>query len=1691
MGSIFQSAGLEQTDSQKNKTQVSSERESTIAHLLMASGYASAQIDQPTAAAYSPSTDIKALLLKPASDTPASVVRAAESVTIGTQPPLIRSALTTNLLSPEPGLLKAQVAPEDPTCRNLTQCDTAAPRPNNNGQPEVPILRVLKESAQVPIAQTAEGSAGTSATVPRSDTTVTAPKTTISAEPTVLNSTRSDTLPVANPVIVESRPALNNPAQTDTLPGAKSNSPGIESKPANQLTPTRAEVQPAASLSSSRAEVQPAAPLSSSRVDAQPAAQLGSPRIETQPTGLTRESLNNPAPTTRTDLPLQTVPTGVLNAATQINATMASSIRNDGYVATSTTRAEIAAGIQPLTIQPPGAQSTILQPQANRPDTAPLTSTRVDAVPAPLTQRVDTTAPTRLEPSPTIPLTTPVSALRSEVPNSIVRDSSQTRDTSPATAQTPPLSRVIALASSDTGIIPVKHAATSSADQVNRTNYNDESTQSRNLTTDRQPVTTPNPVPGATSPTNLSSDSMSARQGNTLPGGAEKPTSPLSSVDAANSRQNPGADLTAPGKNTQPLPGDTAAAIRAGTNSPDNTQFARPGQPSAGDAQPVAKPGPTNSLEPSKPGLQNPIDATRTSPGDRPGVDSTRNAVDNRTAAPAVAPGDIGQRNTPVAADGKLIDGALRPGTTTDGRGQDVTRTSTVDPSRPAPLENQRATVEGKPTDIPRAGQDVRTPDNARIGADPRLQDVAKVGIDGRTQDPSRPGIDGRTPDASRPGIDGRTQDPSRPGIDGRTPDASRPGVDSRTPDASRPGIDGRTPEASRPGQEFRTADSQRTNTADAVNRAEANRTTNDGITRQSDQRGDQARGDIRADNQVGKFDTGRAETGIRTGSELSQQKTGELRSDVSPAKPGELRSENIATRGIEQRNEISTNRNNEARGETSGTRTNEASKIVEATGIRNNEARLDATANRQPDNAPIRTDLVSGRTDSTKVDSSNSRLDSAAIKVESGSGRTDNPGIKNDGIATRNDSSSTKTDSGSVRTDNAGIKTDSNVVRTDNPAIKSDISAARTDNPGIKTDSNVVRSDNSGIKADTNAVRSDNSGIKADTNAVRSDNSGIKADTNAVRSDNSGIKTDGIAARNDSPSIKTDTGSVRTDNAAGKLDGIVVKNESPIVKPDGSNNIKIDSALSQAPIQNDSSAQKQHGSKIADGIDSSKIADRVSITPEGAKPTPFSFPADVVATHKEAAAIRQVLNELKQNQNLSPSEVLELPSFKEAIRLLDALKTKDTDSNQDVKHHFTTSFVEAMRLSDFLKVLEKADEIQQKKIHKQQWAARSIAQTQHRVRYLVQREDTLESIAQKILGDVRFVQLLVTINRAEIIFTVVNGKSVSTVYEGQYLWIPTPNEVAIHRKHYFNANGAALRGEPIAPEDPTPIRVEEYEAPTTVRDFATRLKPLTAPPVMTPEGPVSSPMALVLYRLRFAGNRNSVNLDEVPAEEQESAQPSNRRHHKVRLGETLQSIAVNDELLKDVNMWVLICQINNLDTAVDVVGRPRVQLSRGDILLLPNQDEIEEFKLLKKLTEIAKLSGKELDIDLTRKPAPAKASPHCKIDRQMSIEKLWERCRMILTDNDDTSYSIKLQRDTLESRWTTVAAYESKNGKTVRWTYKIDGARTCLEVGLPAAVSREMAIEDFQRNWRFYYNRYTAVTTDTLELLDLSEAAL
>ncbi len=1011
------------------------------------------------------------------------------------------------------------------------------------------------------------------------------------------------------------------------------------------------------------------------------------------------------------------------------------------------------------------------------------------------------------------------------------------------------------------------------------------------------------------------------------------------------------------------------------------------------------------------------------------------------------------------------------PKTTPDGRPIESPRTGPdgrpVENPRTGPdgrpVENPRTGPDGRPVESPRTGTDGRPVENPRTGADGRPIENPRTGADGRPVENPRTGTDGR-PQDGRVAPDGRAQDV--PKTDFRPQDAAKPSPEGRTQDGQRPNLEGRPQDGQRSNLEVRPQDGQRSNTTDGAGKVEPNRNINqEGIIRPTEQKNTEVpKGELGRSGAI----EGRTTDGGRVVQDGSAKNVDG--SGLRAQEPGRT-NDGLNTRAPEQSGRIQEGIRNADQ--------NVSSKSIDGTQIRNPEAAPTVRSENQSGRLEARSDSASNRTAPESIPQSASTR-SGEVRAENVGNRTGEQRSENVANRTgeqRPENIANRT--GEQRPENIANRTGEQ--RSENIANRT--GEQRSENVANRTGEQ--RPEN--IASRTSEQRPES--IANRTGEPRLDNANK---TGEVRTDSAAINKsiENAPTRSNEPSKATEVSSTkpgegRTDVAANKL------TETPGIKNSDAANVRGDIASNRPTdvvSNNNSSNVRIDGAKLPDSGDAVKPTDRVVLNNDVSLP-PQINPLNMVATQKEAAAIRQVLNDLKQNQNLTSSEVLELPSFKEALRLLDSLKPKEGEANTEGKQHFATSFVDAMRLSDFLKVLEKANEVEQRRLHKQQWAARSLSQNQHRVRYLVKKDETLESIAEQILGDIRFVQLLVTINRAEIIVTCISGKSVSTVYEGQYLWIPTPNEVSIHRKHYFNANSAASRGEPIAPEAETPIMVEEYEAPTTVRDFATRLRSVTAPPVGAHGDPVSSPMAVVLYRLRFAGNRNSVNLDEVV-----ETPPEDRRRYKVRLGETLQSIAVNDELMKDVNMWVLICRVNELDTAVDVVGRPRVQLNRGDIITLPNQGDVEEFKLLARLMEIAELSGKKIDIDLSRKPAPAptpaKASPHCKVDRKMSIETLADRCRMILTDNDDSSYSIKLQRDALEGKWTTVASYESKGGKTLRWTYKIDGSRNCLEVGLPAAVSREMAIEDFQRNWRFYYNRYTAIKTDTLELLDMSEAA-
>lgn len=87
-----------------------------------------------------------------------------------------------------------------------------------------------------------------------------------------------------------------------------------------------------------------------------------------------------------------------------------------------------------------------------------------------------------------------------------------------------------------------------------------------------------------------------------------------------------------------------------------------------------------------------------------------------------------------------------------------------------------------------------------------------------------------------------------------------------------------------------------------------------------------------------------------------------------------------------------------------------------------------------------------------------------------------------------------------------------------------------------------------------------------------------------------------------------------------------------------------------------------------------------------------------------------------------------------------------------------------------------------------------------------------------------------------------------------------------------------------------------------------------------------------------------------------------------------------------------------------------------------------------------------------------------------ISVSKITETCQILVADpgDTDTVFSIRLQLRR-QGQWVTIAAYESRFGKNVRYVYRQDGSRVPFQMDLPALVIKSMAREDFASHWRSY----------------------
>jgi hypothetical protein len=69
-----------------------------------------------------------------------------------------------------------------------------------------------------------------------------------------------------------------------------------------------------------------------------------------------------------------------------------------------------------------------------------------------------------------------------------------------------------------------------------------------------------------------------------------------------------------------------------------------------------------------------------------------------------------------------------------------------------------------------------------------------------------------------------------------------------------------------------------------------------------------------------------------------------------------------------------------------------------------------------------------------------------------------------------------------------------------------------------------------------------------------------------------------------------------------------------------------------------------------------------------------------------------------------------------------------------------------------------------------------------------------------------------------------------------------------------------------------------------------------------------------------------------------------NSREYTCRLGDTLVSIAQKHHRLGDARLWPLLARVNELSERTDHSGKPTARLKRGQILVIPNDDQLRAF---------------------------------------------------------------------------------------------------------------------------------------------------
>lgn len=239
------------------------------------------------------------------------------------------------------------------------------------------------------------------------------------------------------------------------------------------------------------------------------------------------------------------------------------------------------------------------------------------------------------------------------------------------------------------------------------------------------------------------------------------------------------------------------------------------------------------------------------------------------------------------------------------------------------------------------------------------------------------------------------------------------------------------------------------------------------------------------------------------------------------------------------------------------------------------------------------------------------------------------------------------------------------------------------------------------------------------------------------------------------------------------------------------------------------------------------------------------------------------------------------------------------------------------------------------------------------RRRYIVREKDTLQSIASAQLRDVRLAPLIYEINKQVILLRMENGKQVPDLKPKMIIWLPSTTEIEEFRKG--GITGAKQAGgstdKKMSADDELVARFGKGwsgggapGAPASGAATNSATGPSTVIPGSQPATSAEVTAALAASAME-AAQKKRANIESLlgPIGRQKPA--DGRIKYIARLGDSLKSVAMKHPALQDVNLWKLVAEVNGISTEVDGKGAPIATLSRGAVLMIPSNVDVEEFR--------------------------------------------------------------------------------------------------------------------------------------------------